>query len=50
MTTRERLGAWHGGKGDRDRTTDRKKYEDNFEKIFGKRRKKEKECQQQKNK
>lgn len=40
MTTRERLGGWHGGKGDRDRTADRKKYEDNFEKIFGKRRKK----------
>ncbi len=46
MTTRERLGGWHGGKGDRDRTANRNKYDENFEKIFGKRKKKkEKECQ-----
>lgn len=31
-----------GGKGDKQRPTDLKKYEDNFEKIFGKKKKQKK--------
>ena len=32
---------WHGGKGSAARPTDKKKYEDNYDAIFGKKRKKE---------
>jgi len=51
MTNRERLGSWHGGKGDRDRGTKKKKYNEGYERIFGNKKEKRKEkCQQQKNK
>jgi len=34
---------WHGGKGDKPRKkSDQKKYADNWEKIFGDKKKKEK--------
>ena len=29
-------GAWEGGKGHRSRVSDRKKYQDNWDKIFNK--------------
>ena len=30
------MTEWHGGKGSRDRTKDRDKFNESFEKIFGK--------------
>lgn len=30
---------WHGGKGSAARPTDKKKYEDNYDAIFGKKKK-----------
>lgn len=33
---------WHGGKGSHQRPTDRKKFSDNFDAIFGKRDEKKK--------
>jgi|TARA_B100000497_G_C7345168_1_gene226151 hypothetical protein len=51
MTTRERLGGWHGGKGDRDRVSNKDKFNENFDKIFGeKKKKKDKECKEKKQK
>ena len=35
-------GQTHGGKGSATRPTDKKKYEDNYDAIFGKKKKKEK--------
>ena len=32
-------GVGPGGKGDKQRPTDRKKFEENFERIFGKKKK-----------
>ena len=32
-------GQTHGGKGDKQRPTDKKKYEDNYDAIFGKKKK-----------
>lgn len=32
--------ATHGGKGDRPRKVDQKKYEDNWDRIFGKKKRK----------
>ena len=32
------MTEWHGGKGSRDRTKDRDKFNESFEKIFGKKR------------
>ena len=32
-----KMTEWHGGKGSRDRTKDRDKFDENFEKIFNKR-------------
>ncbi len=29
---------WHGGKGDKRRPEDKKRFDENFEKIFGKKR------------
>jgi uncharacterized protein with von Willebrand factor type A (vWA) domain len=29
---------WHGGKGDKRRPEDKKKFDENFERIFGKKR------------
>ena len=34
---------WHGGKGSKRRPEDRKAYEDNYDKIFGKKDKKKKD-------
>lgn len=30
------MSKWHGGKGSKQRPTDQKKYEDNWDRIFGK--------------
>lgn len=30
--------SWHGGKGSSQRKTDTKKYQDNWERIFGKKK------------
>jgi hypothetical protein len=30
------MSNWHGGKGSKQRPTDKKKYEDNWDRIFGK--------------
>lgn len=30
------MSKWHGGKGSKQRPTDRKNYEDNWDRIFGK--------------
>lgn len=30
------MSNWHGGKGSKQRPTDQKKYEDNWDRIFGK--------------
>ena len=35
-----KMTEWHGGKGSRDRTKDRDKFNESFEKIFGKKRNK----------
>ena len=32
------MTEWHGGKGSRDRTKDRDKFNENFERIFNKRK------------
>ena len=32
------MTEWHGGKGSRDRTKDRDKFNENFERIFGKKK------------
>lgn len=32
------MTEWHGGKGSRDRTRDRDKFNENFDRIFGKNR------------
>lgn len=32
-------GAWHGGKGSRYRAVDQQKYNENWERIFGKKKK-----------
>lgn len=34
-------GQWHGGKGSVQKPTDQDKYADNWEKIFGNKKKKE---------
>ena len=34
----DRMTEWHGGKGSRDRTKDRDKFNENFERIFNKRK------------
>ena len=34
-------GQWHGGKGSQPRPTDKKQYDDNYDKIFGKKPKQE---------
>jgi hypothetical protein len=42
---------WHGGKGSAVRPVDKKKYDDNFERIFGKKDKsKETKVEENKNK
>ena len=33
------MSKWHGGKGAKQRPTDRKKYEENYERIFRKKQK-----------
>ena len=33
------MSKWHGGKGSKQRPTDRKKYEENYERIFRKKQK-----------
>ena len=37
-------GQTHGGKGDKQRPTDKKKYEDNYDAIFGKKTGREEPC------
>lgn len=32
---------WHGGKGSKTRPTDKKKYDDNYDRIFGKKKENE---------
>ncbi len=32
------MNEWHGGKGSRDRTRDRDKFNENFDRIFGKKK------------
>jgi hypothetical protein len=36
------MTKWHGGKGSKRRKEDKKKIDDNWDKIFGKNKKKEK--------
>ena len=36
-------GSWHGGKGSSPRKTDKEKYEQNYERIFGKKEREGKE-------
>ena len=46
------MTEWHGGKGSRDRTRDRDKFNENFDRIFGKNRdkgEKKKQMSQKKN-
>lgn len=31
-----KAGKWHGGKGSHQRPTDKKKYDENWDRIFGK--------------
>jgi len=33
------MSKWHGGKGSAPRPTDRKKYDEEYERIFGKKKK-----------
>lgn len=33
------MGKWHGGKGDKQRPVDPKKWDENYERIFGKKKK-----------
>lgn len=33
------MSKWHGGKGSKTRPTDKKKYDDNYDRIFGKKKK-----------
>jgi len=42
-------GATHGGKGSGVRPTDKKKFENNYDAIFGKKKEKEKEKKQDDN-
>jgi hypothetical protein len=41
------MSKWHGGKGSKTRPTDKQAYDDNFDAIFGK---KKKEADKPKNK
>ena len=34
-------GAWSGGKGSKPRKVDRKKFDENFDRIFGKKKQRE---------
>ena len=45
-----KMTEWHGGKGSRDRTKDRDKFNESFEKIFGKKRHKGKKVETKKRK
>lgn len=36
------MSSWHGGKGSRPRPTDKKKFDENWDKIFGNKKKEEK--------
>jgi len=36
------MSQWHGGKGSKQRPTDKKKFDDNWERIFGKKKDEEK--------
>lgn len=40
---------WHGGKGDKARKVDQKKYSEGWDKIFGKDKKKQKPKTEKKN-
>ena len=42
-------GQTHGGKGSAVRPTDKKKFENNYDAIFGKKKEKEKEKEKKKN-
>ena len=41
------MSKWHGGKGSGRKPEDNKKYQDNYEAIFGKKRKKKKKDDKQ---
>jgi hypothetical protein len=36
------MSQWHGGKGSKQRPTDKKKFDDNYDRIFGKKKDEEK--------
>lgn len=36
------MTSWQGGKGSKQRPTDKKKFDENFDRIFGKPKKKDK--------
>lgn len=36
------MSAWHGGKGSKPRPVDKRKFDENWDKIFGKKKEKEK--------
>lgn len=35
------MSTWHGGKGSKPRPVDKKKFDENYERIFGKKDKKD---------
>lgn len=39
--------SWHGGKGSRYRKIDQQKYNENWERIFGKNKKKDEESEEE---
>jgi hypothetical protein len=47
LLKRHNMSKWHGGKGSKTRPTDKQAYDDNFDAIFGK---KKKEADKPKNK
>ncbi len=44
------MSKWHGGKGSKQRPTDRERYEKNYERIFGKKSKPNKRNESKNNK
>ena len=44
------MSEWHGGKGSKYKPYDKEKFDENFEKIFGKKKKGEKDASKTKSK
>lgn len=44
------MTKWHGGKGDKPRPTDKKKFDDNWDRIFGNKQREKKDYERKDNK